>query len=83
MLHGKGKQRILSSLNEKYRRRFLSNRYNFPDEKAEELEITDESSGGGNTGFWTFKTFTFPFPMNQRIRRKKYVDLRDDKSVGD
>jgi len=83
MQHGKGSQYWMTKSYEDDRQRGLEDRSKFTTAELEELDITSPSQGGGKTNSDSYEIDQFPFPMDQSIRQRKTIDLREeDPSIG-
>ncbi|MHA1290741.1 MAG: hypothetical protein ACTSPB_25435 [Candidatus Thorarchaeota archaeon] len=75
MIHGLGKQKWLRSQIESTRNLALEKRSNFTDDELDDLEVSFPY-GGGRTDPDTFTIWQSPFPEDERVRSRKYYDLR-------
>jgi hypothetical protein len=83
LLHGKGLQDILTESFEDNRRKVLKDRSKYTDEQIEEVRLDDKHAhGGGITDNKSFIIKQFPYPINQSIKRKDKVDVREDPRTG-
>jgi hypothetical protein len=84
-LDGKGDQYWLTKKYQKYRRKGLRDRSIYTDAKLTELDLnSDVSLGAGKTDERTYEFKQSPYPMNQSIRKRQTLDIRDeDPTVGD
>ena len=85
MLSGKGEQKFLTVSYEEDRNEAMEDRTHYTSDELEELDLlTDVAKGGGATDPDNWEVKQFPFPIDQSIRRRKKVDLREvDPAVGD
>jgi hypothetical protein len=75
MLHGKGKQAILTKTRESDRQEALEDRTGLTTRDLEILGLTG-SQGGGETSSKTYEYEQNPFPIDSTIRSKKKIDIR-------
>jgi len=75
MIHGLGNQKWLRSQTESSRNEALEDRSAFTNEELEDFEVSFPD-GGGRTNPDTFTVWQSPFPIDERVRTKKYYDLR-------
>ena len=77
MLHGKGDQYWMTEDYEEDRRKALKDRTKYSDERLEDVDVLDdETLGDGKTNPDSYEIKQFPFPVNQSIRDRKELDLR-------
>lgn len=70
---------------DKKRQKALEDKSKYDDEQLELLDVDPDcpSEGGGRTNDDSYEFKQFPFPMDNSIRKRKKIDLRDvDPSVG-
>ena len=85
MLHGKGEQKLLTESYYDDREKILKDRSKYSDEILEAADLDGlPGHGGGRTDPGNFEIYPFPFPMDQKIRRRQKIDIRKaDKRIGD
>ena len=85
MLTGKGNQYWLTNKYEDKRRKAMVDRTKYSDATLDEVDVLDYLElGGGENNPDTFEIKQFPYPIDQSIRSKKTVDIRDvDPKIGD
>lgn len=83
MQHGKGSQYWMTKSYEYDRQHALEDRSTYTSEELAELDITSPAQGGGSTNQDSYELYQFPFPMDQSIKQRKKVDIRDeDPTIG-
>jgi len=75
MLHGKGKQNILSKATEEDRLQAMRDNEGYSADDLITLEITG-SLGGGSTNEQSFVIKQNPFPIDPTIKPKQKLDFR-------
>jgi hypothetical protein len=80
-LTGKGKQRFLSQKYEDKRRRGLLDDENIESSLHDWYGISG-AAGGGSTDPKYFERKQNPYPVDQSIRKKKTIDIRDLPWIG-
>ena len=75
MLHGKGKQAILTKTRESDRQEALEDRTGLTANEIAILELNG-SHGGGETSSKTYEYEQNPFPIDSTIKSKKKIDIR-------
>jgi len=81
MLNGNGpNQRFLRKSYEEDRQKALEDRTRYTDDELTELEITNDQ-GRGKTDYRKYQMYQW-VPMNQKIRKKQRIDLRDRPQIG-
>jgi len=81
MLNGNGpNQRFLRKSYEEDRQKALEDRTRYTDEELAKLDITNDQ-GRGKTDYRKYQMYQW-VPMNQKIRKKQRIDLRDRPQIG-
>jgi hypothetical protein len=75
MLHGRGKQAILTKTRESDRQDALLDRTGLTAQEILTLELK-ESDGGGRTNPDTYTIKQNPFPIDSSIKSKETIDIR-------
>jgi hypothetical protein len=83
MQHGKGNQYWMTKSYEIDRQHALEDRSKYTDKELIEVDITEIDQGGGRTNHKSFEEYQFPFPMDQNIKQREKIDIRDvDPTIG-
>lgn len=81
VLNGKGSQKFLTNDYEDDRQKALENRDRYDEDELTELEITS-SQGRGKTDYRNYQLKQWLYPIENKIRKKKKIDLRDRPQIG-
>lgn len=83
VLSGKGDQYWMTRDYQEKRCRALKDRTKYDWERLHNTDVSSNAAlGGGRTNDDNYEIKQFPFPMDQSIRKKKIIDLRDDPATG-
>ena len=84
MLNGKGDQYWMTKDFEDKRRKALEDRTKYDDDRLSDVDVSSQISlGGGRTDNSSYEIWQFPYPVDQGIRQRKKVDLREvDPRIG-
>ena len=81
ILHGKGNQKFLTKEYEEDRQKALEDRTRFTDAELTDLEITVDQ-GRGKTDHRKYEIWQWPFPTNQKVRKRKKINIKDNCRTG-
>ena len=81
--HGKGEQYWMTKSYEYDRQNALEDRSKYTDEELIAVDITSPVEGGGKTNHKSYEEYQFPFPMDQNIKQREKIDIRNvDPTIG-